>query len=99
MMEELSDELLLEIQEMASLFFSPETIAQVIGIEKDRFVEMLSQASHPVAQAFHKGAIMSEVELRRSVIKLAKQGSSPAQTLSMKLRDELLTDLINLRIK
>ena len=98
-MDELSEDLLLEIQEMASLFFAPETIAQVIGMEKDRFVELLSDASHPAAQAFNKGSIMSEVELRRSVIKLAKQGSSPAQTLSMKLRDELVTQLINLRIK
>lgn len=99
MMDQLSDDILLEIQEMASLFFSPETIAQVIGVEKDRFVDMLSDPSHRAAQAFHKGSIMSEVELRRSVIKLAKQGSSPAQTLSIKLRDELLTELINLRIK
>lgn len=96
---EFTEEDLQEIEEMAALLFSPEDIAQVIGIPQNEIVECLINPEHPVSMAFSKGSLQTEVELRRSILKLAKQGSSPAQTLSIKLRDELKMQLVNLRIK
>jgi hypothetical protein len=98
-MREFTDTELKEIEEFASLLFSPEVIAQVMGVELNDFVESIADISSPAAKAFSRGALMTEVELRRSILRLAKQGSSPAQTLSIKMRDELHLSLVNLKIK
>jgi hypothetical protein len=34
-------------------------------------------------KAYYKGRLQSEYDLRKSVVKLAKSGSSPAQTMAM----------------
>jgi hypothetical protein len=38
--------------------------------------------------AYFKGKYLSEAEIRRSIIQQAKQGSSPAQRIALKLIEE-----------
>jgi hypothetical protein len=92
---ELSKEILAEIEDQASLFMTPDKIAIVIDIPFPQFKDMLLDPKHPAARAFRRGSLKSEIELRRSVIDLANRGSSPAQTLAVKLRDEFVASLAN----
>lgn len=78
-----------EIREMASLLFGPEEIAKVLGIEVNELVDSLAVTDHPAARAYAAGMLQTELELRRSILRLAKQGSSPAQTMSLKILDSL----------
>lgn len=96
---EFTEEELKEVEEMAALFFSPESIAKVIGISDQDILNCLAIPEHQITIAFARGSLRTEVELRKSILKLAKQGSSPAQTLSMKLRDELNSNLVSLKLK
>lgn len=84
-----------EVQEYAALLFSPQKIARIMGFDEKTFAADLADESTEVSKCYDKGRLMTEAELRTSILRLAKQGSSPAQTLAIKLRDELQLDIIN----
>lgn len=84
-LNELTEEDLKEINELAALFFSPREIAIMQELPVDDFISFCTMPEMKVYQAFHSGRLQSEVDLRKSIIKLAKSGSSPAQTMSLDL--------------
>jgi hypothetical protein len=72
----LSEEQIKEVEALAELFFSPEEIQLISGV----------QAEDPdFKKAYQRGNLKSEAEIRKSIIQLAKDGSSPAQTLAWKM--------------
>lgn len=76
----LSDEQLKEIEDLAACFFTQEEIQEITGIE---------EASKEFKKAMRKGHLLSEYRLRKSIIDLASDGSSPAQTLAVKMLESL----------
>lgn len=75
----LSDDQKAEIEAFAGCFFSPDEIHEITGVnpQVDGFKE-----------AFRRGSLISESEIRKSIISLAKSGSSPAQTLAWKMLEQ-----------
>jgi len=72
----LNDEKLAEIEELAGYFFTEEEVQEISGTDK----------SMPgFRKAFRKGSLKAEAEIRKSIIELAKAGSSPAQTLAWRM--------------
>lgn len=71
------------LEELASYFYTPGEIALMLEIKESDFLRQLDLHQSPIYLAFHKGRMNSEMELRKSIIKLAKAGSSPAQTMSL----------------
>lgn len=84
-----------EVREYAGLLFAPKKIARILGVDEAAFLSDLNDESSEVSKAYDKGRLLTEAELRTSILRLAKQGSSPAQTLAIKLRDELQLDILN----
>jgi hypothetical protein len=72
------DELLREIEELAGCFFSEEEILEILELP-----EMSAEGK----RAIRKGSLASEAKLRKSIIDLAAAGSSPAQTIAVKLME------------
>jgi hypothetical protein len=65
-----------EVEELAALFFSSDEIREITGLNPE----------DPLfKKAYRKGSLKSEAEIRKSIIQLAKDGSSPAQTLAWKM--------------
>ena len=85
----LTNELLAELESLASFFFSPDEVAIVLGIDPADLEDELLDESSDVYKAYQKGMLKSKLELRKSILTLAKQGSGPAQTLAMRLLDDL----------
>jgi hypothetical protein len=83
-MQQYSTDILKQITELAALFFTPREVAMMLELDIDDFVMEcdLSPKSDGYL-AFHSGRLQSEVDLRKSIMKLAKSGSSPAQTMAM----------------
>ncbi len=82
-LNEITEEDLQKITDLAALFFSPREIAIMLEIPADDFIILSALADSKIYNAFQSGRLQSEVDLRRSIIKLAKSGSSPAQTMSL----------------
>lgn len=70
-----------EIKNLAALFFTPREIAMMMSLPSGDFVFACEREGTPAYEAFQGGRLQSEVDHRTSVIKLAKSGSSPAQTM------------------
>jgi hypothetical protein len=76
-----SEEQLNEIEEMAALFFSPESIALNIECDSDDFTELIQNKIGDAFKAYCSGRLRSEIELRTAIRNAAMNGSTPAQTL------------------
>ena len=59
-----------------------------LGIAPSVMQVWMSDENHPATIAYYKGLLSSELSVRESVMQLARNGSSPAQTLAMKIFEE-----------
>ena len=84
-LDDITDADLEEISKMAVVFFTPKEIAMVLEVDVNAFIEACNTEGDKCYTAFMSGRLKSEYELRLSVVKLAKQGSSPAQTMSLEM--------------
>lgn len=74
-----------EIRNLAALFFTPKEIARMMEFPAADFVDLCEIEGTAIYNAFHAGRLQSEVDLRTGILKLAKSGSSPAQTMALDL--------------
>lgn len=84
-LSDITDAELQEIQNMAAVFFTPGQIAQVMELDAKVFEEECNTAGNKFYDAFAGARLKSEYELRWSIVKLAKSGSSPAQTMALEM--------------
>jgi hypothetical protein len=81
---EITQSVLEEIEHLAGLFMTPKAISLIIEMDCDDFMEALDDDSSMIHKHYYKGAYIAEATLRQSIIKLANQGSSPAQEMARK---------------
>ncbi|WP_347268972.1 hypothetical protein [Paracoccus sp. (in: a-proteobacteria)] len=86
-MNEISDDELKEVKRLAGLFFVPQEIALMLEKETSFFCEECFKPLSKLYNAFQGGRLQGEVDLRTGILKMAKAGSSPAQTMALDLLD------------
>jgi hypothetical protein len=74
-----------EIEAFAGKLMAGEEIAIILCIDESEFLQQLQNKDTDAAKAFLRGLLRTKAELNESILKLAKQGSSPAQTLALKM--------------
>jgi hypothetical protein len=73
-----------QLKIMAGLFFSVQDI--LIALEIPLYLEeefsnlIICEKEHPVFQAYHKGRLTAETQLRQAIRQAALNGSNPAQS-------------------
>ncbi len=82
MMRKLSAKELTQLKEMGSLFMNIGMCALVLEISLEQLVKEVNKLNSECYKAYYTGYYTSELEVRKSVIGLAKAGSSPAQSLA-----------------
>lgn len=88
MMEEFSGEILEQVTEYGKLLFSVGEVAMIVGIGPDKAKMWMHNELHPFTMAYFRGRLMTEAEVRKTTITLAKQGSTPAvEQVKKYLRD------------
>lgn len=90
----LSDEQLQELEEFASYLISPDEIAIIMQVDDIELKNEIRSREGAVFLAFMRGKLKTEALLRKTTITFAKQGSSPALSAALKLRDELNATLL-----
>jgi len=91
---ELSNDSLEHITRMAAAAFTPAQIAFAMGIERIVFKEFIADENSAVCAAYYKGFYSCELAIRESTFQLARNGSSPAQTLALKTFESTRTKMI-----
>lgn len=80
----LSEEYCKEIEELGSLFFTADEIVIIMQLPVDVFYgDRLSEPDFDIP--YKRGRLKKEAELRKSIINLAVNGSSPAQILATQI--------------
>ncbi|GAB3550598.1 hypothetical protein [Spirosoma fluminis] len=85
----LTKDQLTQIENLASYFFSPDETAIIIDVDTADFEEELLDETSDAYRAYQRGKLKSKLELRKSILTLAKQGSGPAQSLALRVLDDL----------
>ncbi len=84
MFSKLPDETQLEIESFASLFFTADEIVIIMQLPADIFHgDRLTEPDFEIP--YKRGRLKKEAELRKSIINLAVNGSSPAQILASQI--------------
>lgn len=78
---DISEELLNEIERLAGLFLSPKEIAFIINIDFEFFNRNLKKPESEIYKRYNLGKIKTKIEIHENVIKLAKHGSPQAQDM------------------
>ena len=86
---EISEEELGEITRMAAAAYTPKQVCFAMGFDKEAFLTQMKDENSAMCAAYFKGFYSSELTIRESIFQLARNGSSPAQTLAMKNFDDL----------
>jgi hypothetical protein len=89
MSEQFTPEQLAEIEEFGTLLFEPNEVAIILGIDTEAFHHELGDPESEVYKAYFRGFLKSKAELRKSIIRFAKQGSVPAQNVMIKMIEEI----------
>lgn len=89
----LTDEQLLQVEDMAAALLPSEEIAILLNLnaqERSVFCEIVkTHLNSEIYLAFHRGRLTTKLELRKTVIKLAKHGSPAAEPIAEKyIRDQ-----------
>jgi len=90
----LTDEQLLQVEEMAAALLPADEIAILLKLnpsDRNLFIEIVkTHINSPIYMAFHHGRLTTKLELRKTVIKLAKHGSPAAEPIAEKyIREQL----------
>ena len=83
MLKSLSKEMLAEIKRLAGLFFTPAEIAMMLELPGEEFKAACEIESCDEYKAYYGGLLQGQIDLRTSISKMAKAGSSPAQAMML----------------
>lgn len=78
-----------EIEAGGKCQFTVENVAVIIEVDPKAFEKLMHDKNSAAYKRYTKGRLQAEFEVRQSIIELANRGSSQAQELFLKLRDEL----------
>ena len=73
------------ITSLAGVGYLPKQVAFMLGVSPGTFCETIKNEESPESIAYFKGLLSSEYEVRKSIMTLAQSGSSPAQTMAIKI--------------
>ena len=85
---EISNEDLAEISRMGAAAYTPKQVCFAMGFKREIFFTEFNNEDSDLCASYYKGFFSSELVIRESVFQLARNGSSPAQTLALKNFDD-----------
>lgn len=90
----LNNEQLEMLERLGAHYFTFREAAIVIEISEKELKQMLGDSKSEAHKKYYKGKFTSDLELRESIMKMAKRGSNPAQKMMIDIREQ--TNLGNL---
>lgn len=95
-LNDITQEELLQVEELAQLYFTPKEISVMLEIKYAEVKDTIENEEGNFYEAFMRGRLQSETDLRKSIMMLAKAGSSPAQTMAMDLLNKSKAKMLDL---
>ena len=86
---QLTDQQLDIIERCGAALCKTTEVSLLAGIPLELLKKALADPDNEIYQVYHRGLENTKLELKESVIAIARQGSSPAQTLAFGLLKDL----------
>ncbi|HRH60549.1 MAG TPA: hypothetical protein PL045_08260, partial [Chitinophagaceae bacterium] len=83
----LNEQQLDAVEQYAGLFYTAKEIAVILELPPAELIAAIKDEQSEIYKRFYKGRLIKEAAIRKSVLQLAVQGSSPAQMMAMKIFD------------
>ena len=80
-----NESFLSDLESHSALMFTRHEIAVIMEVDPVELSDLLLDKQSPAYKAFQRGRLKREAELRKGIFDLAQNGSSPAQTMAIKL--------------
>ncbi len=90
-----SEEELTAIEDLAANNYSPEKIAVYLDIDKKAFMQLWYDKESQVRYHYERGQLVSEFEINKKQLDLAKSGNITAAQIFLKIAEE--TKINNIR--
>jgi hypothetical protein len=87
-----NESFLSDLESYSALMFTRHEIAVIMEVDPVELSELLRETQCPAFRAFQRGRLKREAELRKGIFDLAQNGSSPAQTMAIKLIENAKAD-------
>lgn len=87
-----NESFLSDLESYSALMFARHEIAVIMEVDPAELLELLRETQSPAFRAFQRGRLKREAELRKGIFDLAQNGSSPAQTMAIKLIENAKAD-------
>lgn len=84
-LNDISPKIFEEINRLASLFFTPKEVAIMLEIDVQLMLRECSNENSEIFKQFEGGRYQGEIDVRTGILKMAKAGSSQAQTMALDL--------------
>lgn len=84
-LNEVTIEELAEIRKLSALFFTASEIAEMLELDAYEFCSLCIIPGNKYYEAFKGGYYEGVIDLRTGIMKMAKAGSTPAQTAALDL--------------
>lgn len=68
--------------QLGKLGFEPFAVGVMLGIDDAEIESLMADRGSEFYKSYYRGFYETEVQLRNSILKMAKAGSSPAQTMA-----------------
>jgi hypothetical protein len=91
-LNDIKEEDLALIRELAAVFFTEEEVAMFMKIPWAHFKESVKDPNHKIHDAYYSGFRQAEFDLRKIIMRLAIAGSTPAQTAIMEIHKKAFTN-------
>ena len=87
----LTTEQLNMLERLGATFFTIKEAAIVLQVPYIDLKNQIEDSNSEAHQVYHKGKFQSELEMRESIIKMAKRGSNPAQKMLLDILQKMNT--------
>lgn len=84
----LSNEQLEMLERLGAHYFTFKEAAIVLELPVSEFTRELNDSNSSAHKRYYKGKFTSDLELRESIMKMAKRGSNPAQKMMVEIREQ-----------
>ena len=78
-----------EVEKLSALFFCPEEIAEMLEFDEIEFKAACNNTGNDINKHYQGGYYNGQIDLRNGIMKMAKAGSTPAQTMGIELLKQL----------
>ena len=88
-MKNVSEEILIQVKDYASLFFTIDEIAILLDLDVVEFRRQVRGKKSELAKAYLKGKLESMADIRKLTVEFAKKGSPQAESFVKEYLDKM----------